>query len=76
MDYIEFNRRALSALNHYPKKDRLLILRKVADYTKHYGYQAAVKHLLPALEKGDRNAKTLGNQHPPLGLPLPRSKRR
>jgi len=67
MDYIEFNRRALSALNHYPKKDRLLILRKVADYTKHYGYQAAVKHLLPALEKGGQKCQDAGESTPASG---------
>lgn len=60
MDYYEFNHRALAALNRYPQKDRLTVLRNTAAYTKRYGYQAAVEHLLPALERGG-NAKTLGN---------------
>ena len=64
MDFNEFNRRALSALNHYPKKDRLLLLRKVVAYTKRYGYKASADQVLPALEKGGLgrgviNAKTL-----------------
>jgi len=54
VDYYEFNRRALAALNRYPQKDRLAILRKTADYTKRYGYQASVEHLLPALERGGK----------------------
>ena len=67
MDYYEFNRRALSALNHYPAKDRLVLLRKVAAYTNHYGYQAAVNHLLPALEKGGQKCQDAGESTPASG---------
>ena len=60
MDFYEFNRRALSALNRYPKSSRLHTLRYVADYTKRYGYQQAVQVLLPTLEKGGELCQDAG----------------
>ena len=60
MDYYEFNQRALSALNRYPKRYRLTLLHTVAAYTKRYGYQATVKNLLPALEKGGQKCQDAG----------------
>ena len=67
MDFNEFNRRALSALNHYPKKDRLLLLRKIVTYTNRYGYKASAKQLLPALEKGDQKCQDAGGSTPASG---------
>lgn len=68
MDYYEFNRRALAALNHYPKKDRLRTLRYIANYTKLYGYQQTVQVLLPTLEKGGELCRDAGESTPASGL--------
>lgn len=67
MDFYEFNRRVLSALNRYPKESRLRTLRYTANYTRHYGYQQAVDILLPALEKGGELCQDAGEQRPAPG---------
>ena len=67
MDFNEFNQRALSALNHYPKKDRLVLLRRVVAYTNRYGYKAAANQILPALEKGGQKCQGDGGSTPASG---------
>lgn len=66
MDYYEFNRRALAALNKVPRQSRLRLLHQVARDTKKFGYEWAVHNWLPTLERGAQ-CQDAGEQKPVSG---------